>query len=51
MGALDTRRRRSWIAGSVLLAPGTFVQQWTAQQANIPFAYCARDAIYELYMA
>jgi hypothetical protein len=39
VGGLDTRRPHAWIAGAVLLAPGTFVQQWTAQQADIPFAF------------
>jgi hypothetical protein len=39
LGALDPRRRRSWIAGAVLLTPGTFVQAWTAQQADVPFAF------------
>ena len=39
MGALDVRRTRAWIAGSVLLAPGTFVQQVASQQADVPFAF------------
>ena len=38
MGALDVRRPRAWIAGAVLLAPGTFVQQVASQQADVPFA-------------
>ena len=38
MGALDVRRTRAWIAGSVVLAPGTFVQQIVSQQADVPFA-------------
>ena len=38
MGALDVRRARAWIAGSVVLAPGTFVQQIVSQQADVPFA-------------
>ena len=39
MGALDVRRTRAWIAGSVLLAPGTFIQQVASQQADVPFAF------------
>ena len=39
MGALDVRHPRAWIAGSVLLAPGTFVQQVASQQADVPFAF------------
>ena len=39
MGALDVHRARAWIAGSVLLAPGTFVQQVASQQADVPFAF------------
>jgi len=38
IGALDTRSARAWIAGSVLLAAGTFVQQVASQQADVPFA-------------
>ena len=39
VGALDASRARAWIAGSVLLAAGTFVQQVTSQQADVPFAF------------
>lgn len=39
MGALDTGRRGAWIAGIVMLTPATFVREWTAQQADIPFAF------------
>lgn len=39
MGALDVRRASAWIAGSVLLAPGTFIQQVASQQADVPFAF------------
>ena len=39
MGALDVRRTRAWIAGSVLLAPGTFIQQVASQQSDVPFAF------------
>ena len=35
MGALDTRRRRAWIAGSVLIAPATFTQLVAAQTADL----------------
>ena len=38
MGAIDVRHPRAWIAGAVLLAPGTFVQQIVSQQADVPFA-------------
>ncbi len=38
MGALDVRHPRAWIAGAVLLAPGTFIQQVASQQADVPFA-------------
>jgi hypothetical protein len=38
VGALDASRARAWIAGSVLLAAGTFVQQVASQQADVPFA-------------
>ena len=36
MAALDLRRRRAWIAGAVLLAPATFVQQAAAQTSDLP---------------
>jgi len=39
MGALDLRRSRAWIAGAVVLAPGTFVQQVVSQQADVPLAF------------
>ena len=39
VGALDASRPRAWIAGSVLLAAGTFVQQVASQQADVPFAF------------
>ncbi|MDA1183470.1 MAG: hypothetical protein O2930_02350 [Acidobacteria bacterium] len=39
VGALDAGRARAWIAGSVLLAAGTFVQQVASQQADVPFAF------------
>ena len=39
VGALDARCARAWIAGSVLLAAGTFVQQIASQQADVPFAF------------
>lgn len=39
IGTLGPHRTRSWVAGTVLLAPGTFLQAWTAQQADIPFAF------------
>ena len=39
VGALDPRTTRAWIAGSVLLAAGTFVQQAASQQADVPFAF------------
>lgn len=39
MGALDVRHTRAWIAGAVLLAPGTFIQQVASQQADVPFAF------------
>ena len=39
MGALDVRHTRAWIAGSVLLAPVTFIQQVASQQADVPFAF------------
>jgi hypothetical protein len=39
MGALDLRRRRAWVAGAVLLAPATFVQQIASQQADIPVGF------------
>ena len=39
VGALDASRARAWIAGSVLLAAGTFVQQVASQQADVPFAF------------
>ena len=39
VGALDAGRARAWIAGSVLLAAGTFVQQIASQQADVPFAF------------
>lgn len=38
MAALDLRRARAWMAGAVLLAPGTFVQQAAAQTADLPVA-------------
>jgi hypothetical protein len=39
VGALDASRARAWIAGSVLLAAGAFVQQVASQQADVPFAF------------
>lgn len=39
MGTLDLGRRRAWVAGSVLLAPATFIQQIAAQQADIPVGF------------
>jgi hypothetical protein len=39
MGALNLQKKRAWCAGAVLLAPSMFLQQWTAQQADIPFAF------------
>jgi hypothetical protein len=39
VGALDASRARAWIAGAVLLAAGTFVQQVASQQADVPFAF------------
>jgi hypothetical protein len=39
MGALNLQRKRAWCAGAVLLAPSMFLHQWTAQQADIPFAF------------
>ena len=39
MGGLGLHRKRAWCAGAVLLASGTFLQNWTAQQADIPFAF------------
>jgi len=39
MGGLGLHRKRAWCAGAVLLASGTFLQHWTAQQADIPFAF------------
>ena len=39
MGGLGTNHRRAWLAGAVLLAPGAFITQWTAQQADVPFAF------------
>ena len=39
IGALDARSARAWVAGSVLLAAGTFVQQVASQQADVPFAF------------
>lgn len=39
MGGLGLHRKRAWCAGAVLLAPGTFLQHWTAQQADIPLAF------------
>jgi hypothetical protein len=39
MGALNLQKKRAWCAGAVLLAPSMFLQQWTTQQADIPFAF------------
>jgi hypothetical protein len=39
MSALDFRRKRTWIAGTVLLAPAVFVQQAWSQQADVPVAF------------
>ena len=39
MGALNLQRKRAWCAGAVLLAPNMFLHQWTAPQADIPFAF------------
>ena len=36
MAALDLRRARAWMAGAVLLAPGTFVQLAAAQTSDLP---------------
>ena len=38
VGALDPRRPRAWIAGTVLIAPWTFIQSIPAQTADLPFA-------------
>jgi hypothetical protein len=38
MGALDMRRPRAWIAGTILIAPGTFVQQVASQMSDLPVA-------------
>ena len=35
MGALDTRRKRAWIAGAVLIAPGTFTRLVAAQTSDL----------------
>jgi hypothetical protein len=45
VGALDPSRARAWIAGSVLLAAGTFVQQVASQQADVPFAFFLVSAL------
>ena len=45
IGALDADRARAWIAGSVLLAAGTFVQQVASQQADVPFAFFLVSAL------
>ena len=37
-GALDLRRPRAWVAGSVLVAPGIFVQQVASQMSDLPVA-------------
>lgn len=39
MAALDLRRARAWIAGAVLLAPGTLVQQAAAQTSDLPTGF------------
>src|SRR5690606_13811250 len=36
VAALGPQHPRAWVAGAVVLAPGVFVQEWTAQQADIP---------------
>jgi 4-amino-4-deoxy-L-arabinose transferase-like glycosyltransferase len=38
MGALDLRRPRAWVAGTVLVAPGIFVQQVASQMSDLPVA-------------
>jgi hypothetical protein len=38
MGALDTRHRRAWIAGCVVVAPGAFPQLAAAQTADLAIA-------------
>lgn len=38
MAALDLRRARAWIAGAILLAPNTFVQQAAAQTSDLPIS-------------
>jgi hypothetical protein len=38
MGALDVRRTRAWVAGSVLVAPFAFSHLVAAQTADLPFA-------------
>jgi hypothetical protein len=38
MGALDLRRRRAWIAGSILVAPLPFAHLAAAQTADLPLA-------------
>lgn len=39
IATLGPQRPRAWIGGAVLLAPGVFPREWTAQQADIPFAF------------
>ena len=49
MGALDLRRTRAWIAGTILLAPGTFVQQVLSQSADAPLAFFIVATLILLY--
>jgi hypothetical protein len=38
VAAVGTQHRRAWLAGALVLVPGMFVREWTAQQADVPFA-------------
>lgn len=49
MGAIGLGRARAWLAGAVLLAPYTFLQQVAAQQADLPVALFVTAAVLVLY--
>ena len=49
MGALDLLRTRAWIAGTILLAPGTFLQQVLSQCADAPLAFFIVATLILLY--
>ena len=45
IGALDPRRTRAWIAGAIVIAPAIFVQQASAQTADMPVGFFVTAAL------